>query len=741
MAKDNELDNKPGLMDVLKGLLPKKLESEKPKPFNEFDVTSDKFSPEESKRIVDMVIGDIEADLMVQKDWIEERKKDMQMYNGERPTIIEGTTKKNWMSDRNLGVTGAISDTYLATLSATTYNPESIHAIATETNDIDNKDNWEKFAKWMLGKNEVNFLPTTDDFIFNKVNQGLAFFKITWDVKFEWIDRRIPKAIGGGFSIKTERKRFESAKIENIDNLDDILMPRYGSRIQELQHIIHIIHLTGDKIEQYGKEGAFNNIDDKYIEKIKSIALASKKQGLKEEKAKILSINDITDDDLRALPVDIYEWYGWFEKNGKYERYRFHVERETRTLMAGKPLRKIRRDGKYPFSGGPFIKIPGEIKGKSLPWLIKDPTNALNSVFNQKQDFQFVSNCPFGFHRVGEGYTKAKFDLEPGVSYPLDGNPNEQVYFPNIQRSMAWADSDVRLLFEVIEKQTGAASYFMSTERNSSGTATRDMLVKEKSETRFGKWVNSIQDEQCEAITMAMILYQDWAPKELAERILGQDGKKLFRNLSPETLRGGYDTRMEPDIVAGSKAYERQIALWGFANLQGTIWLDPRVNPKGNWNLVADTMKRMGFGNPERYLPPEPPAEMGTGKEVKDVWARLMQGEIVEPEDNWNPMEMLAGLIAKREKDYFNLSPEYRPNLDKLIFQVSILLRIFIKKAMEEKIASEMAGNVIQRVPQAPQGGGAPPVVGNQPPNAGPTNSIEALPQGVPSGGLMPGGM
>jgi len=717
-----------GLGGLISKIASKVMPKDKPKPFNEYDIKSDLFGPEEQKKIVNLVCQDIIADTAVQKSWIEERKLDLQMKNGDRPSKIEGLTKKGWQSDRNLGITGAISDTYQSTLTSTVYNPESIHAKASEVNDIDNKDNWERFAKWMLGKNEVNALPEIDDFINVKVNQGMSMFKITWEVSFEWVDRRIPNKgkdgrPNGTYTIKTEKKRFEKAVLENIDNLDDILVPRYGCDIQKLHHFIHVLHLTGDKIQEYNKARVFVNAGDKVVESLKNISLDQKKQGLEKEQAEQLGLNDVVDEDLRALPVDIHEWYGMYEKNGKYERYRFRIEKNTKTFLSGKPLRKIRRDGKYPFSGGPFIRIPGQLKGKSLPRLIQDPSNALNSVFNQKQDFQYGTNCPFGFHRADEGYTQSKFELEPMVSYPVNGNPNEAVYFPNLQRSMAWAEQDVRLLFEIIEKQTGAASYFMSTERNVSGTATRDKLVQQKSQTRFGRWVNSIQAEICEAVTMLMVLYQDWAPKELAERVLGEDGKKLFRNLSPETLRGNYDIQMEPDIVAGSKAYEREVALWGLGLQQGTIWLDPRVNPKGNWKLVANAMKRMGIGNPEQYLPPEPPAQMGTGREVSDVWSRLLQGEVVEVDPAWNPMEMLAGLREKREKNYFDLNKEYRSNLDELIFQVELALRAFIKQAMEERMASQMAMTMGGQAPQGAQGQ-APPGAGGAPPGAPPTTEV-----------------
>ncbi|MFA6067538.1 MAG: hypothetical protein WC810_03055 [Janthinobacterium sp.] len=693
---------------------------EKPKAkFVEYDVSSDTFSDDEQNKIVKLVIQDIEADEDVARDWIEDRKKDLQMYNGEKPSIIEGLNKKAWQSDRNLDVTAAVTDSYQSTLLGTTWNPDSIHYIATQKNEVDNKDNRERFTKWAVGKNEIDFYPSAGDYIRTKSTQGISFFKVYWRVWYEWVDRRMLKK-DGSYDIKTEKKRFEKAVIENKDNLDDILVPRYGCDIQKLPHIIDTLHLTASDLLEYGKDGTFINVDERFVNSLKSQMAIDKKTTIEKEKASQLNLNDVVDVEFRALPIDIYEWYGYYKKNGKYERYRFHIERVTGTFLSGKPLRKIRRDGKYPFVGGPFIRIPGQLKGKSLPALIKEPTNALNAVFNQKQDFQYVTNCPFGFMKMQEGYTKNKYELEPMVMYPVEGNPGENVLFPNLSRSMAWAESDIRLLFEIIEKLTGAASYFMSNDRNTSGTATRDMLVAKQSENRFGQWVNSIQQEFCEAIDMAMALYDDWAPKSLAERILGEDGKQMFRNFSPESIRYNSMAQMEPDVVAGSKSYEKQIAMWALETLTKTIWLDPRMNPKGNWLLVSDAMKRMGIASPDRYLPPEPKPEMGTGKEVDNIFARLMNGEVIEPELNWNPVEMLAGLRRLQEERYFDLDPEYRVNFDDLIFKVEIMVRETIKRLMEEQASNELANRMIS----GSQGG--------QPMPQGTPGQMGAMPQGMP---------
>jgi hypothetical protein len=682
---------------------------------------SDSFSPTEQKAIVTRILADIRADEKVQEAYIERRKLSLAQKNCEPPSELEGIEIKNWQSDRNLGVAPAVADTYQATLLAATWNPESIHATATEKNDIDNKDNVERFAKWMISKNECDMGPEADDYIQNKVDQGFSIFEIYRKVWFEWIERKIVKR-DGSIEYKTEKKRFEKGVIENVANLDDILMPRFGTHIQKLPHIMRIVHLYGDDMLDFGEAGQFENVTAKLVMTMKH--LQDKTNTIEADKAEDLELEDVVDEDFRAMPIDVYKWYGTYTKNGRRERYRFLIEPKTETFLSGKPLRKITKTGKYPFVGGPFEKVVGQIRGKDIYEIIEDPCNAFNLTFNQKADFQYVTNCPFGFHKDEEGYTSSQYKLEPGVSYPTAGNPNESVYFPNIQRSMAWAQQDFQILYEVIEKRTGAATYFASNDRNSSGTATRDRIVEQKSATRYGKWVIRILAEFSEAVTMLLNIYQESMPKNLGERVLGEDGKMLFKNLSVETIRYNADVQIAEDVIAGSKSFERQVSLWAFEALQNSVWLDPRVNPKGNWLLTRDTMKKQGLAAPERYLPPEPKPEMGTSRDVENIWARLMQGEIVEPDESWNVPEVLAGLMKKAQENYFDLDPEYRPNLEELIFKTQVAYRLFIKRVAEEQMASQIAQRAIEAGQRSPQGANAQP--------AQPQLQIQAVNQPMP---------
>jgi len=671
-------------------------------------VETDRFSPEEQKEIVKMVVQDSLSDIDAMAEWVQKRKKDLQMYNGEKPSVIENLNKKRWQSDRNMRLTTSVCDAFQATLLATCFNPDTIHIKATEPNDVNRKDDIETFTKWGLGPSESNIFKDVNDFIQNRIVQGFCVAKVYWKVWYEWIDRRIPKygkpvlGVMGkrqflGYDIKTEKVRFEKCVVDNVADMDDILIPSFGKNVQELNHLIHIVHLNGQDVVDYADRNIFVNVDDKYVDSLKGACFDERIKVLGKEKANSLGLivpSDISTSDLRQFPIDVYEWYGTYTKNGRTEKYRFTVEPVRMKFLAGKPLRKIPgcRNGKIPFVGGALRRIPGQVRGESLPTLVADICNAFNNIYNQKSDFQYVENCPFGFHKPDENFDKQVFELEPGVSYPSEDPKN--INFPNLSRSMAWVESDVNILLQMIERLTGAASYFQSRETQSK-TLGQDMLIEKNMDTRFGLWVKDIIADLSELITMWLNMYQDCAPTTLGERVLGEDGKKLFPNLSIETLRGGYDVYLSPDIVAGSKMFEKQLAMFALEAVNTNVWFNPQINPRGNWQLTADSFKKIGFMDIESYMPPKPPGELGTSAEVDKVWQQFMQGEVPEVNENMDLMEMAAGMAKKAKDEFYKLDEEYRPNVENYMFKLSIAMRQQMKKAQEQAIAQQMASKII----------------------------------------------
>lgn len=710
------------------------------------DSSSDIFTPVDRKAIVKIVSDDVDYGESIQVDYVAQKELDLKHYHCVKPSTLEGLTKKPWMSDRNLGLARAVGDSYQATLLATDWNPDSINIIATRTNDIDNRNNQEKFTKWGMGKQEANAFPEVDAFIHNRIVVGTSFFKIYRKVWEEWVDKRIPAKNKKGntykYEIKTEKVKFEKGVIENIADIDDILMPEYGKDIQDLPFFIHILHLDGEKVLDYIKRKVFIPEDTKkYKEKLYNHAYSEKERTLGEEKLKALGITsgNMTDLDVRRLSITLYEWYGMYTKGGRTEKFRFIVDVQNDEFLSGKPLRKINRSGKIPFVGRGLCNEPGHIRGISLMQIIAPVVNAFNCVFNQKSDFQYVTNCPFGFYTPSEGYTQAKFELEPMIMYPTD-DPSK-INIPNIQRSMAWAESDLRILFEVLERLTGAASYF-SSRGNQSKTLGQDLLIDKNSETRFGLWSSRIQADICEAVGMWFELYQDYPPKGLTERIIGEDGKKIFPNLSIDSLRGDTAVQMSPDVVAGSKAYRKQLFMWALEQSQNILWLNPQVNPQGNYNLTSDAYKEMlNLSDNEiiRYFGERPKSKFDES-ELNNEWYDFMNGKDFDPPEGETQLALqhLEGHTKQKEERYHELDEEYRPNFDAHLFKTMVNAMKFLKNAQKEQMANQLASQAITQ-------GGRQPAQGNmpmQPPNAvpgGPGAQEMALPGAQP--GAMPGGM
>jgi len=491
--------------------------------------------------------------------------------------------------------------------------------------------------------------------------------------------------------------------MRNIPDVTDIIIPTFGATLQEKDHIIEVIHTTGKDLLEEASRNVVINVNENLLKKMKKKAHDYYLNTLKKDKADQLGLkteDDININDLRVYPCDIYEWYGFYERNGKKEQYRFRVDPNNEVFLSGKPLRKITRSGKRPYVGGAIQRKPGFVRGKSFPQMTKDACDALNGIWNQKSDFQYVENCPTGFYDPDEINKQQVFDWKPGKMHPLQ-DPKSMI-MPNITRNMAWAHTDIQLLFEILERQTGAASYFLSTKTTQS-TATRDTIVAEKSETRFGLYVNRIIDEICEGITMLVNMYQDWCPSDLGDRVIGEDGKKLFKNLSIESLRGKYNVYMTPNIIAGSKTYEKEIALWGLETLSQSPWFDPTINPKGSWQLTKNAAQKIGLPDVEGLMPPEPSSSWADSKDLANKLTQIKQGEEPEIEEGDDILSLFMGFSEYRDEKYYEIDPEYRGIFDRFMFKLSVAMQQMMQQRQIDRMANQMAMNAIQTGGYRPQ--------------------------------------
>ena len=243
-----------------------------------------------------------------------------------------------------------------------------------------------------------------------------------------------------------------------------------------------------------------------------------------------------------------------------------------------------------------------------------------------------------------------------------------------------------------------------------------------------------VQQDLSEAIGMWFELYQDYPPKGLAERVINEEGKKLFPNLSVHTLRGQSSVQLTPDVVAGSKQYRRQLYLWAFQASQSVVWLDPRMNPQGNYDLTADTFREilnLTDTDVRRYLG-ERPKDNFDRAELDEEWHRFMDGEDFDPPEGATAlaMEHLQGHIQQKKEKLHLMDEEYRPNFEAHIFKTTINTMKFMREIQQDKVTEGLASRMVLSKEMG-LGGPTPP--------GAPGGAPGGMPGGIP--GTMPGGV
>jgi len=149
-------------------------------------------------------------------------------------------------------------------------------------------------------------------------------------------------------------------------------------------------------------------------------------------------------------------------------------------------------------------------------------------------------------------------------------------------------------------------------------------------------------------------------------------------------------------------------------------WMNPQVNPVGNYLMWSEAMKANGYTNVEKYLGPQPKPQLGQGDDIEEEWQKFLQGDTIdEPPEGKGPAAInhLQGHMQQRETMYSDLPEEYRHNFDNHIrateenvmkFRYEMQQEQMVNKLVQERMQEVMATNPgavmnPQGQPQQPQ--------------------------------------
>lgn len=557
-------------------------------------------SEDQQKEVVDIVIQDYESaiDAREQKDWGGNDGEELtwdekygalsRLYEDQKAARPE-----KWMSNRSLRIAMAIVEMMFAKLFPAVWNPENMRWCLVEFTDKEKAERITKLMKWVVTV-KMRLANVVKSGVKYCIKFGNAIFKDRWVVEYrdkgEVQQKALVDEMGQPILDEMGQPQVMSERILTVDErcevelvkLDKLLIQPGQIDIQK-EPIIHILDLYYSDLELAEINGQMMNIqvivkpevDNRIISEMdKSIAEAEKISRCNVKR--------------RVYPMEVLEWYGPYDANGDGfpEECMIWIDKKTKTFLGGKPLYEINKRTKRPFTKMGLLERELAFYWIGILEQVKPLADELDASMNQLIDANTLSIMRWGFYDPTGDYEPETHVAKPRSMYPVR-NPNQNVYFPDIQIPIERLLNAIRLIMEFIERLTAASSYVMGKESEivgGSGTATRTQAIVGAAQERYAIPVDNIRQSLAELLTNILCQYQFHREslRGLETRILGEKGEVIFKpgELADESINSEMDAYILASSSMGDKNVELEIANWIYQNLM--------TNP-----LIMSSMERV----------------------------------------------------------------------------------------------------------------------------------------------------
>lgn len=426
----------------------------------------------------------------------------------------------------------------------------------------------------------------------------------------------------------------------------------------------------------------------------------------------------------RNMPLECLRWFGEYDvnKDGFDEEIVALITNKDEVFLRAHLLSKISRTGKRTIVHKNFIdRIGGKILGIGLLEQVKPLAEEIDACFRQMTDANTMSVMRWGFYDPNSDYDPDEHVAKPRAMYPVS-NPQQNVYFPDIQIPIERLLNAIKLVSEFIEKLTAASSYVMGKEDNlagGSGTATRTQAIMSSADTRFNLPATNLREGLAELYTDVFNLMSMNCPKGLEEKILGAQNEKIFTDdvSMQDALALEMDCYLAPTADLGDSNTRRQMASMLYDKL--LMSGNPLIvnDPNRIWFVTANYLQAYGedpqewIGKPSSQKPTNDPLEEHT---------MMRDGRYtpVEPQENHMEHMMIHGeLLSGKSPDLLLWPPERVQYLRLHIQQHQQMMQQMMQSAMTNVTSQQgkggEGGEADTGADSAQKGGAA--IVGGQP--------------------------
>ena len=569
-----------------------------------------KIDGEKKKKIVKYVKDCVEENKRQRMDLIERKKQAIKNYEGIKD--MAGP----WQGSSNIStmITTIAVDMMHAKLFPMVWNPDLVHFVGREKHDDNISENNKVMMHWAITKDMEDSQDKADEILWKLVIEGVINIKVMWEVYYSHVTRLVPESVDDKgevkYAVKYDQIKRERAKWQ-IKEFDRVYFPVNAPNVREAEFIIDEEYFTYPMVLEMKKRGLLLPDFDTDLLK-QRISKLLDLEGIKDTRNSALGITDYNER-VESYPIKFYEAYVKYDINDDdiREECVFIVIPDFDIYAAGKPLHCVSGVGDRPWIIRPFLRRPGTMIGKGIPEVVYHLHNEMDAIHNQRIDAGNMVIAPFFFYRPASGFDPKKISVRPAMGIPLD-DPQRDVVFPNYNAGrLSVSFQEEQMVMQLIQMVTNVTDTMMGKETANRPTARGTLALIAQGDQRLTPIASRIVKIYSDLITKTRRKYEENLDPDIANRILGKNGKQKWVRLSPEMISGDYDSYMDIDLSNQTQALEAQVDQIMFQSLAQ----DPYVNqnPAFAWELRANYIKSVGKKDVEKLIGPKPDYQLSPG--------------------------------------------------------------------------------------------------------------------------------
>ena len=318
------------------------------------------------------------------------------------------------------------------------------------------------------------------------------------------------------------------------------------------------------------------------------------------------------------------------------------INPDTRQILRATYLYRIMPCGYRPFVKIDFHKRFGSTYGVGLVELLYSLGKEIDAMHNMRVDVGIISSLPFGFYRPTSQTPEEKISFEPGTLIPLD-NPHEDVMFPNLGNRTSFGFQEEAALMNQVERLTSVSDLSLGIigAQGATRTATGTRAILGEANANLDIFLRRLNQGWKQVLKYLWGNIQHKVDPSFVFRVTGEDGRSVWRQATPESLKGQYDFELEGNSSNSNKQVRLEVA-----NMLVQVTSNPIdlqlgiVSPSERYEALRRFLMENGVRDISKFLrKPNQIARVFTPLEIAN---RLLAGMDV-PLD---PQQDLQGFIA-----------------------------------------------------------------------------------------------